>query len=273
MCRANLCASRLLQQTAKSRVRPSRPQNLGTRTRAPRRLPWRGSLPLDTPASCVPSRLPSSQWPEKPSDSSRPAAHEGLRTPPPSGEPGFLQSPHRARPGVSGPPGSSPERARTSYPGAPGLPAGTPQRPPAPPALLAQSPRSCGRGTDLRTPARSGRLGWSARACSPLVLGARAGLAPKKSRGPAGELAEMKSAERLRITHDAQHKRVVSSVPAASTGVLASLLLLGGGSQASSSSPLRETDTEGGLGRLLGGGDSVMQVARVRSGSKHLSRI
>ena len=62
---------------------PPAPQNLGTRTRAPPpRLPWRGPPPPDTPASCVPSRLPSSQWPEKPSDSSRPATHEGLRTPP-----------------------------------------------------------------------------------------------------------------------------------------------------------------------------------------------
>ena len=45
-----------------------------------------------------------------------------------------------------------------------------------------------------------------------------------------------------------QHEQVVISVPAASTGVFASLLLLGGGSQASSSSLLRETDTELALG-------------------------
>lgn len=76
-----------------------RPQQQRPGPRPRRRGPGPGLPPLcpggvpallDTPASCVPPPgLPSSQWPQKPPVL---AAHEGLRTPPPSGSRGSCRA-------------------------------------------------------------------------------------------------------------------------------------------------------------------------------------
>lgn len=237
--------------SANSRVpgpRPPPPRTSGGTTRAPPACPG-GDPRLRTPQPPV-----SPPGSPPPSDSSRPAAHEGLRTPPALRGAGVPAGPAPRAPRRLGAPRQQPRARPHLLPGRSRAPRGIPQRPPAPLALLAQSPRSCGRGTDLRPRARSGRPGWSAPACSPLVLGARAGLDPK-SRAPAGELAGMKSAERLRDRHNPAPPALVPPTRAGGQqgacrqhGVFASLLGLWGGSQASSSSLLRETDTEVALG-------------------------
>lgn len=115
-------------------------------------------------------------------------------------------------------------------PGSAALPAETPRRHPAAPrpALrprrMAQTLQSCSRGTDLRTRLLAGPLGRSGQACSVLVLGARAELAPEMPGDAVDKLARMNRAELLSDTHTPQPppantSQVVKTVSDTSTGV------------------------------------------------------
>ena len=144
---------------------------------------------------------------------SRPAAHEDLSVPTAlRGDAGSSRGPTARTVGSQGLLGSSscaplPRIHPRVLPGRAALPAETPQRRPAAPrpALrprpMPHTLRSCGRGTDLRTRVLAGSLGRSGRACSVLVLGARAALAPKMSRESVDKLGGMNRAESLSVTH------------------------------------------------------------------------
>lgn len=177
-------------------------------------------------------------------------------------------------PGVSALPGrvrGRPRRPRGSpHPGRPRPPCGDPPPPsrhaPQPRAAPTFTARPFGAAAVERRPV-PGSVSMSGLERAGLLTacpGAWAGLAPKSRGLP--ELAEMKSAERRRTLATPNTSGWLTACPPPAPGCSLHFYYWGR-SRASSSSPLEKLMQRVASGRLLGGGDSVVQVARVRSGS------